>query len=87
MASGRGPRRIDYTTRTVLVRYYNFPDIRLEYTSNLIDYRGVHITHDAATDDEEWEVWKYTWSGNDCVRIEGPLIGAWDDRATLDWGS
>ena len=63
-------------------------DIRMEYdaSDNLV-YRGVHENHNAATTDEDWEVWKYTWSGVTCTRIEGPLRGAWDDRASLSWGA
>jgi hypothetical protein len=62
-------------------------DVRFDYTSGNLDYKGAHYSHDAGTDSPDWEVWKYTWSSGDCVRIEGPLQGAWDNRATLGWGA
>jgi hypothetical protein len=61
-------------------------DVRMEYSSNNIIYRGGNHFHNESTATENWEVWKYTWSGDDLLRIEGPLPGAWDDRATLSWG-
>jgi hypothetical protein len=60
-------------------------DIRFEFVGKELIYRGTHYNHNTATSDDEWEIWKYTWDGGDPVRIEGPLRGAWDDRATLDW--
>lgn len=62
-------------------------DVRMEYSSGDLIYKGSHWLHDAATSDENWEVWKYTWDGSDLTRIEGPLTGAWDDRAALAWGA
>ena len=51
-------------------------------------YAGRHFVHNADTADPYWEVWKYTYDADDnCTRIEGPLVGAWDDRATLAWGA
>lgn len=64
-------------------------DVRIEYdVSNNPIYKGVHENHNFAGTDTDWEIWKYTCdvSGN-CTRIEGPLKGAWDDRATLGWGA
>ena len=62
-------------------------DQRFEYDgSNNVIYSGVHEMHNVATSDIDWEIWKYTYSSSNCVRIEGPLRGAWDDRAILDWG-
>ena len=62
-------------------------DQRFDYAggSNLI-YRGVHEMHDMSTANEDWEIWKYTYSGSDIIRIEGPLRGSWDGRAALVWG-
>ena len=62
-------------------------DERKDYDvgGNLI-YRGVHEMHNIAVTDENWEVWKYTYTGSNVVRIEGPLRGTWDGRATLAWG-
>ena len=61
-------------------------DIRMEYSDGNLVYKGVHTDHNSATSDTGWEIWKYTWSGDGPTRIEGPLSGAWDNRATLSWG-
>jgi len=57
----------------------------IEYTSGLPDYIGCHYSEKAPTSDADWSVWKFTWVGSDCTKIEGPLSGAWDNRATLSW--
>ena len=61
-------------------------DCRIEYdgSGNLI-YLGKNLTHDAATSNALWEIWKFTYSSGNLVRWER-LTGAWDNRATLDWG-
>ena len=58
-----------------------------EYSSGVLSYRGCHFLHNPGTDDDMWSIWKYTYSDGDLTRIEGPLSGAWDSRAALDWGS
>jgi len=60
-------------------------DVRLEYTNNQVIYKGSHRKNTAATSDAAWTIVKYTWSGSDLIRIQGPILGAWDDRATLGW--
>lgn len=60
-------------------------DIRLEYSSGDLIYKGYHIDHKAATDSATWFIWKFTWSGTDITRKEGPIIGSWDGRAALSW--
>lgn len=60
-------------------------DTRMEYTDGQINYKGIHGTHKAATSDTAWLIWKYSWTGTDITRIEGPLEGAWDNRASLGW--
>ena len=62
-------------------------DSRYAYTSNVLDYVGKHTSHNAQTSSDKWYVWKYTWSSDDLVRKEGPLRGAWDDRASFKWGA
>lgn len=62
-------------------------DQRFDYTSGDLDYKGLSQIHKAATDiGDLWWIWKYTWSGANLVRIEGPLNGVWDSRAALGWG-
>jgi hypothetical protein len=63
-----------------------FLDQRFDWTSGDLDYRGVHEKHNAATTDTGWIIWKYSYTGDNVVRIEGPLEGAWDSRTGLDWG-
>jgi len=60
-------------------------DQRLEYSGGDLIYKGFNTTHKAATDAATWYIWKFTWSGSDCVRIEGPLVGSWDGKAGLAW--
>jgi hypothetical protein len=60
-------------------------DTRMEYSAGNIIYKGIHATHKALTSNASWLIWKYTWTGDDLTRIEGPLEGSWDNRATLDW--
>lgn len=50
-----------------------------------LDYMGLHILPDAATTDPNWHILKYTWDGSEVSRIQGPLVGSWDDRAALGW--
>jgi hypothetical protein len=50
-----------------------------------VDYMGFHRLHDAPTSEPDWYIFKYTWAGNEPVRIQGPLTGAWDDHVTLGW--
>jgi hypothetical protein len=62
-------------------------DQRFEYDgANLLIYKGSHPDHDADITDENWAVSKFTYDGDNVVRIEGPLIGSWDGRALLAWG-
>ena len=63
-------------------------DIRYEYDAGNLIYAGKHYKHDADTADTKWEIWKYTYDATpDIIRLEGPLVGAWDDRASLTWGA
>ena len=61
-------------------------DTRFESSSGDLIYKGIHSTHKALTSDSNWMIWKYTWSGTDVTRIEGPLDGSWDGRGGLSWG-
>ena len=60
-------------------------DARYEWSSGDLIYKGLHTTHKAATSDTNWYVWKFTWSGSDLERKEGPLTGSWDGKAALAW--
>ena len=60
-------------------------DVRMEYSDGNIAYKGTHRQNNAGTDETTWVITKYTWSGSDIVRIQGPLLGSWDNRASLGW--
>lgn len=64
-----------------------FLDVRYAYdgSDNLI-YIGRHFMHNAATTDEKWSIVKLTWDGGNISRQE-IIEGAWDNRASLAWGS
>jgi hypothetical protein len=60
-------------------------DKRKEYSGGKLVFFGTHHRHNASEDDTDWEIWKYTYDGDDLVREEGPLPGSWNGRAALDW--
>jgi hypothetical protein len=61
-------------------------DVRKAYSADdTLLYVGCHYIHKASESDTAWVVWKYTWSGGNCTRIEGPLEGSWTGRASLAW--
>jgi len=60
-------------------------DQRFDYTSGSLDYKGMNTTHKADTTATTWYIQKFTWAGDNIVRIEGPLVGSWDGRAALAW--
>ena len=60
-------------------------DRRYEYSGESLIYKGLNVVHKAETTAETWYIWKYTWSGDNMTRCEGPLTGQWDNRASLAW--
>jgi hypothetical protein len=60
-------------------------DTRMEYSGGDLKYKSIHATHKAATSDTSWLNWKYSWDGDDLIRIEGPLEGSVDGIDGLDW--
>jgi len=77
---------VDLTDVEDLLSSDYWKDLRLDWTSGDLDYKGLNTDHDAATDAATWYIWKFTWSGSNPTRIEGPLVGTWDGRAALGWG-
>jgi hypothetical protein len=53
--------------------------------SGNIEYICRNKRFDALTSDEDWYVWRFYYTGSNLDKIRGPLRGAADDRATLDW--
>ena len=63
----------------------SWKDTRFDFTSGDLDYKGLSVTHKAATDAGDlWHIWKYTWVAGLPI-YKQLLIGNWDDRATLGW--
>lgn len=60
-------------------------DRRFAYTSGQLNYIGRHPNSNVPTSNPHWLIWKVTWSGNNITRIQGPLEGKWDNRASLAW--
>lgn len=60
-------------------------DQRFEYSGADLIYKGFNTTHKASVSATTWYIWKFTWVGADCTRIEGPLVGAWDNNSGLAW--
>lgn len=73
----------DRETIAVLGAYFRHR--KLEYSSGNLVYYGVNFVHKVSTASEDWEIIKYVYSDGNLTDIEGPLKGAWDDRASLDW--
>jgi hypothetical protein len=60
-------------------------DIRIDNASGNVDYLGKVVTHKESLDSPSWYIKKFTWSGGMPVRIEGPIQGEWNKRASLSW--
>ena len=58
---------------------------RYEFSGNNPIYKGLHTTIGAATSNTNWYIWKFTFTGNNPTRIQGPIVGSWDNRASLGW--
>ena len=74
----------DRNTIAILGGIWHDQKLAWDASSNL-SYIGVHEMHNMPDSDENFEIWKYTWTSGNLARIEGPLRGSWTDRATLDW--
>ena len=61
-------------------------DKRYDWTSGSLDYAAVSHTNKASVSAGElWWIKKYTWTSSKLTRVQGPLQGNWDNRATLAW--
>ncbi len=59
--------------------------VKITWSGDTISYIGQHVEANAATSAPGWEVFKLTWSGDDVTDIQGPLVGTYDDKASLGW--
>jgi hypothetical protein len=78
-----GPLKKGHPQEDVLYEYH---DKRYDWLTGKLRYEGRHHEHNASTKDKFWIIWKYTWSGNNKIREQGPVIGSWDGRFDLEWG-
>lgn len=62
-------------------------DTRYDYASATVTYIGKSVVHKADTAAGGlWYIWKYTYNETPApTRIEGPINGNWDDRASISW--
>lgn len=60
-------------------------DMRFDFSGSDLIYLGKHLSNGAATSDTGWKISKYTWQSGVPTRIQGPLTGSWDNRASLSW--
>ena len=64
-----------------------FRDTRFAYdSSSNVEYIGQHPMENVDENDEGWLITKFTYSGSDPTRSQGPIKGAWGNRKNLDWG-
>jgi hypothetical protein len=74
-----------FSTAELLAKIYcKHTRLAFDGSNNLI-YLGVNRKPNSSGSDENWMIKKFTWSGVNLVRIQGPLEGAWDDRTSLGW--
>jgi len=60
---------------------------RYSYALGKLEYKGTNSSINPSTSALDWTIVKYSYFGNDLVMEQGPLVGSWDDRASLAWGS
>lgn len=83
---GTGLRRIDPTTRAVVTLDFEWGVILGFYdASDDLEYLGFHRNQDALTSDDEWVVYKFTYTATGGFEGRQKIDGVLDDRATLAW--
>lgn len=68
--------------QTLLNEVYNFAEVRFDADDSAPIYIGKNPTLGAATSDEGWLIYKFTYSGSNVTRIQ-KARGKWDERAGL----
>lgn len=77
-------RRIEPSTRSVIVTDFKYGATLLDYTGGDLTYIGFNTSQDAATSDDSWEVLKFIYSSGTLIRVE-KLTGVYDNRGSLAW--
>ena len=75
----------EYFSVPELIAKTYWKDKRFDYSGADLIYMGVNRDQNASSGDPNWHIWKLTWSGTSLGRIQGPIIGSWDNRASLGW--
>lgn len=61
-----------------------FSDIRFDTDDSAPIYIGLNVTNAAPTSNNDWKIYKFTYSGSNITRIQSQT-GIWDNRVTLTW--
>jgi len=65
---------------------YDKRPVRFSYdVSGNLEYVGLNTIDGIADDIPTWQVLKFIYSDGDISYIEGPIMGTWDGRASLNW--
>ena len=59
--------------------------VRYSYSGGKVEYKGTHTLINPPVSDPDWVITKYSYTGNNLSLEQGPLVGSWDNRATLGW--
>lgn len=61
-----------------------YSDIRFDADDSAPVYIGLNVTNTAPTSNNDWKIYKFTYSGSNTTRIQSQT-GVWDNRASLSW--
>lgn len=59
-----------------------YADIRFDASDAAPDYIGLNSIKGAADDDNDWKIYKFTYSGADVTRIQ-LAYGSWTNRTSI----
>jgi hypothetical protein len=74
----------DRQTIAILGGIWHDQKFEWDTSGNLI-YIGMHEMHPMPDSDDDFEIFKLTWTSGNLTRMEGPLRGSWTGRAALAW--
>lgn len=58
--------------------------IKVDWDGDDPIYKGTHVNHDADGSENDWMIFKYTWSSDNPVDTQ-VQTGIWDNRVSLSW--
>jgi len=53
-----------------------------DYATGKLDYVGCNTDVSAGDGDTDWYIWKYTWTGENLTKVQGPRVTSWTNRAS-----